>query len=281
ILLIIHFTLRALWPGSYPGLVGMFGVLVLAVPVAWLVGTALAAKLLGHPWLAAATRGGYAIIMITAVAGTLGTMIFWTRAQLARAEALAAEARLRQLQAQVEPHFLFNTLANLDALIATDPKAARRMLEGLNDWLRASLALARKDSSTLGEEFGLLERYLGLLAVRMGPRLQWSLDLPKALVSHTLPPMLLQPLVENAIRHGLETSIEGGRIAVRASSDGRDLLLTVEDSGGGTAAPGAGVGLLNLRERLAAHFGAHAKLEAGAMAAGGWTATLRLPGMTP
>ncbi|HEY5636886.1 MAG TPA: histidine kinase [Burkholderiales bacterium] len=278
ILLIIHFTLRAIWPGRYPGLLGMVGALALAVPVAWLVGTALASTLLGHSWLAAATRGGFAILMITAVAGTLGTMIFWTRAKLAAAEALAAEARLRQLQAQVEPHFLFNTLANLDALIATDTSAARGMLASLNDWLRASLALARKDASTLGEEFSLLERYLGILAIRMGPRLQWSVVLPKDLASRTLPPMLLQPLVENAIKHGLESSIEGGRIAVRAATDGADLVLSVEDSGGGKAAAGSGVGLANLRERLAAHYGDRARLEAGTNADGGWTATLRLPG---
>jgi len=278
ILLFIHFTLRAFWPGRTPGLVGMVAVLTLAVPVAWLAGTWIAATLFGHPWLAAATRGGYAIFMITAVGGMLGTVIFWTRAKLAAAEALAAEARLRQLQAQVEPHFLFNTLANLDALIATDAKAARGMLADLNDWLRASLAMARKDAVNLGEEFGLLERYLGLLAVRMGPRLQWSVELPATLAGRTLPPMLLQPLVENAIKHGLESSIEGGRIAVRAATDGADLVLSVEDSGGGKAAAGSGVGLVNLRERLAAHYGERARLDAGANATGGWTATLRLPG---
>lgn len=277
-LLFAHFTLRTFWPGRSPGLAGMVAVMACGVPVAWLLGTGIASALLGHPWLAAATRGGYAILMITAVAGALGTQIFRTRERLAQAEALAAEARLRQLQAQVEPHFLFNTLANLDALIASDPKAARAMLAGLNDWLRASLSLARKDASTLGEEFGLLERYLGILAIRMGPRLQWSLELPKELAALRLPPMLLQPLVENAIRHGLESSIEGGRIAVRAASDGAGLVLSVEDSGGGKAAVGSGVGLVNLRERLAAHYGERARLVAGANATGGWTATLRLPG---
>ncbi len=279
-LLVIHTAWHPLWPERRPPALGILLLLAIAVPVAWLAGSALAAALLGQRWLVAMSQGGLAVLMITAAAGIVGTFFFWTRGRLAQAGAQTAQAELRMLQAQIEPHFLFNTLANLDALIAGDPPRARVMLGRLNDYLRASLAAARRERHTLREEFVLLSGYLGLLAIRMGPRLVFTLDLPEALAGTQLPPMILQPLVENAIKHGLEPKVDGGRVAVCAALDGRKLVLTVEDDGlglGASRSPGGGVGLAQVRERLAALYGGAAALELRDNASGGVTATLTLP----
>jgi signal transduction histidine kinase len=272
---------RALWPGRRPPVAGLALVVALAIPLAWLGGSALAAALLGQPWPAALSHAGLAALTITAAAGIVAAFFFWNRVRVAQLRAHAAQAELRMLQAQIEPHFLFNTLANLDALIASDPERARTMLGHLNDYLRGSLAAARGERHTLGNEFTLLSDYLELLAIRMGPRLAFALELPSALAPEPLPPMLLQPLVENAVRHGLEPRIEGGRVTVRARRDGAALVLTVEDDGtapGAARSPGGGVGLAHTRERLAALYGGQATLELVENPAGGTTARLSLPG---
>jgi signal transduction histidine kinase len=163
----------------------------------------------------------------------------------ARARALAAEkqaldAQLRALQAQIEPHFLFNTLANVVSLIDAAPGEARRMLERL---------------------IALLHAYLDILAIRMGRRLRYRIDVPDDLGAQPLPPLLLQPLVENAIKHGLEPKLAGGRVEVGARLQGDAVEITVVDDGlGFRPGPGAGVGLANLRERLAALYGDRARL---------------------
>ena len=134
----------------------------------------------------------------------------------------AAEARLRLLEAQLEPHMLFNTLANLRALIGVDPQRAQTMLDHMIAYLRATLRASRADADrphTLQDEFARLQDYLELMAIRMGPRLQFALELPEALATQPVPPLLLQPLVENSIQHGLEPKVEGGRITVRASQE--------------------------------------------------------------
>jgi len=279
----IHTAWHLLWPEGRPPAVGMLALLAIAVPVAWLAGSALAAALLGQPWRSAISQGGLAVLMITAAAGIVGTFFFWTRGRLAQIGAHAAQAELRMLQAQIEPHFLFNTLANLDALIASDPPRARVMLGHLNDYLRATLAAARRERHTLREEFALLSGYLELLAIRMGPRLAFTLELPEALAAEPLPPMLLQLLVENAIKHGLERKVGGGRVMVRAALDGRKLVLTVEDDGlglGASRSAGGGVGVAHLRERLAALYGGVAALELRDNSSGGVTATITLPEAT-
>jgi signal transduction histidine kinase len=179
-----------------------------------------------------------------------------------------ATANLKLLQAQIEPHFLFNTLANLHSLIGANDTLARRLLERLNDYLRASLDRSRSAGGTLGDECRLLAAYLDIQALRMGERLAWSIDVPPELLPHPLPPMLLQPLVENAIRHGIEPRVGPGQIRVRARSDGQCLYLSVSDDGQGLAAAAqqprtgrtGGVGLNNVRERLAAIYGAGAEL---------------------
>jgi len=202
----------------------------------------------------------------------------------ARAESVARQAmqtQLQLLQAQIEPHMLFNTLANLQGLISFDTDKAQLLLEQLIQYLRATLSSSRADTTTLGQEFALMDAYLGLMAIRMGPRLGYTLHLPDHLRQLTVPPMLLQPLVENAIQHGLEPKIEGGHITVEASSDGKQLRLTVCDDGLGLDHPGQSkgtqLGVSNIRERLQVMHGAAASLSLLAQPEGGVIACLILP----
>jgi signal transduction histidine kinase len=152
----------------------------------------------------------------------------------------AAEARLKLMQAQIEPHFLFNTLASVQFLTETDPAAASRMLGHLIGYLRAALPQLRADSSTLGKEAELAREYLSILQMRLGPRLAFRVEIPDALAAHRFPPNLLISLVENAIRHGIEPAPDGGRVDVTARQAGNALELTVADTGRGIHAAGAG-----------------------------------------
>lgn len=174
--------------------------------------------------------------------------------QIATAGRLLSEARLRALQAQIEPHFLYNTLANVVSLIDTQPAQARRMLERFIDYLRASLAASRAEAATLGGELDLVRAYLDVLAVRLGPRLRYRIEAELDTRALPIAPMLLQPLVENAVMHGIEPKLEGGEIVVRASVAGDALCVEVGDTGmglnGAPPRPGSGVGLANLRERV-------------------------------
>ena len=273
---------RWLWPQGAPALVPMILLTLVAAPIAWFGGSSLASLLLGEPWKPGHTglNAMLGFLALTAGAGLAGTFFFWTRERLAHSERAAAEARLTLLQAQIEPHFLFNTLANLQALIGSDPKRAQAMLSHLDGYLRATLASTRNDKCTLAEEFALLRGYLEILAIRMGPRLAYSLDLPPELAEARLPPMLLQPLVENAIKHGLEPKVDGGTLRVAASAEGRQLVLLVEDSGpgfGSASTSGTGVGLAHVQERIAAVYGDAATVVIGDSADGGVRITLRLP----
>jgi len=276
VLLLIHFGWRGFWPVRKPPRLPFIGLIVLAIIAGWLGGSAIASALLGMPWTAG--RSAMAALGVTVAAGVVGTWFFWSRQRAAELERGRIEAQLKLLQAQIEPHFLFNTLANLDALIASDPPRARVMLGHLNDYLRATLAAARKERNSLDEEFALLKNYLEVLAIRMGARLRYELALPEALASLQVPPMLLQPLVENAVKHGLEPKVEGGSVKVSAREERGRLVLEVADTGlGEHGSGGSGVGLANLRERLAAAFGGLAQVRAGANPAGGYTVTLSLP----
>lgn len=188
------------------------------------------------------------------------------------------EAHLKMLQAQIEPHFLFNTLANAGSLIDSDPALAKQLLERLNDWLRVALARARSEHATLGDELDMLENYLQILKVRFGERLRWNVDVPDAERLRPFPPMLLQPLVENAVRHGIEPKIGGGVIDIRADSCGSVVRIEVSDSGVGLSGDkGCGTGLANVRERLAMLFGDAGKLVLVNKAGGGVSALLELP----
>ena len=198
-------------------------------------------------------------------------------------EALAEKARvgaqLRMLQAQVEPHFLFNTLANLSVLIRSDPERAERLLGDLIAWLRATLQRTREADSTLGDEIELLRRYLDILGLRLGPRLRCAFDVPDELLARPFPLLLLQPLVENAITHGIEPQVGGGELRIAATlADGR-LLITVADTGAGLRenGTGTGFGLENVRQRLRALFGEAARLDVRANEGRGVVARLEIP----
>lgn len=188
------------------------------------------------------------------------------------------EAHLKLLQAQIEPHFLFNTLANVSGLIDADPALAKKLLERLNNWLRVALARARSDSMTLGDELDMLENYLQILKIRFGERLQWHIEAPEDACLTAFPPMLLQPLVENAVRHGIEPKIGGGKLSIRSRIAVGKLSVSVHDDGVGLNSeikPGAG--LENVRARLAALYGTDGKLTLESNAEGGLTVMLEIP----
>lgn len=195
-----------------------------------------------------------------------------------RQAALAAE--LKALQAQVEPHFLYNTLANARYLARHDPDKAVDMLDHLIAYLHVALPDMRADSSSAGRECALAGHYLALMAIRFGDRLSYEIDCPGELAGAALPPLMLLSLVENAVQHGLEPQPGAVHISVRAEAEGGALRVTVSDDGAGLQSGvvlGSGVGLRNLRERLAALFGAAAQFSLERSAAGRTEAALRLP----
>jgi len=192
----------------------------------------------------------------------------------------AVEAELKLMQAQVEPHFLFNTLASVQYLIETDPGEASRLLGHLIDYLRAALPQLRARSSTLAREISLAQAYLNILAMRLGPRLRFTIDLPDELREHPFPPNLIISLVENAIKHGIEPSADGGTITLAASRRDDSVVVTVSDTGCGateSAKSGQGVGLSNVRERLAALYGTRGRFNLEQASPRGMRATLSLP----
>jgi len=201
--------------------------------------------------------------------------------QVAEAARLLAEAQLRTLQAQIEPHFLYNTLANVVSLIGPAPDRARHMLERLIDFLRASLSASRAEHATVGAEVDLARAYLDLLTVRMGTRLRFRIDVDPTCRDAVIPPMLIQPLVENAVMHGIEPKVEGGTVVVRARRTDAGLCVEVVDDGAGLVPaaprPGGGVGLSNLRERLRTLHGNSAQVQLLENQDGGVTSRLILP----
>lgn len=199
--------------------------------------------------------------------------------QQSETERRALEAQLKLLQAQIEPHFLFNTLANVGSLIDSDPAAARRLLDRLNDWLRVALARARSDHALLSDELQLLENYLEILKVRFGDRLRWRVEADATARAVRFPPMLLQPLVENAVRHGIEPKVGGGELRIAARLEQGRLLLAVQDDGAGLSeSSSGGAGLSNVRARLAALYGDAGRLTLESNPAGGVTAWMEMPG---
>ena len=199
------------------------------------------------------------------------------------------EARLQALQAQVEPHFLYNTLANVQALTEIDPPAANAMVGHLIQYLRAALPKMRESTSTIGQEVELVSAYLNILKMRMGTRLEFGIDVPADLRAKSFPPMMLPSLVENAIKHGLEPLREGGRIDVVVTrvvtAAGERIRLQVRDTGKGpSAAPvqaGSGVGLANLRERLTGLYGDNARFTIESNVPRGVIATIEVPAEVP
>src|SRR5581483_90465 len=205
---------------------------------------------------------GFLFVLLSAVIKVAYTGRVKAEAQAAQAQEVAdaeslkrqvLEARMAAMQAQVEPHFLFNTLASIDHLIEVDPPRASRMQKHLIALLRASMPAMRERSANLGRELEVVQPYLEILKMRMGERLRAEVNVPEGLYSADFPPMMLQSLVENAIKHGLEPKTEGGSLALSAEVVHGKLAVTVADTGvgfGRAATAGTGTGLNNIRERL-------------------------------
>jgi signal transduction histidine kinase len=232
----------------------------------YFIGSAAGDLLLGHPVLLGWQRAPKAMLgflIMSLVAGCVLVYFFMSRevlqlerAERERAERQAAEAQLKLLQSQLEPHMLFNTLANLRALIGSDAARATGMLDKLVDFLRATLSASRTSEHSLQAEFARLGDYLALMQIRMGPRLRFELQLPHELSGVQVPSLILQSLVENAVLHGLEPTVEGGKVIVSAAREGEHLLLQVQDDGLGCDASELreGFGLAQVRQRLASRY---------------------------
>lgn len=200
-----------------------------------------------------------------------------------------AQARLQVLQAQVEPHFLFNTLAAVDYLIETEPPRASRMQKALITYLRGALPQMRQGSSTLGRELRLITSYLELIKMRIEERLEVEIAVPESLNSAEFPPMMLQSLVENAIKHGIEPKPEGGKVRVSAGVQGTQLWVEVGDTGVGLPdgellegpTSGTGIGLQNVRERLAMMFPGKSRLMLRSDPASGTVVRITVPYQVP
>ena len=232
-------------------------------------------------------------ILLLAVAGAIATYATaWYERLLTsyhlqarareRLEARLARAQLEALELQLHPHFLFNTLNAITALIAQEPRSAQRIVAGLSELLRFSLGRAGEQEVTLERELDLLGRYIEIQEVRFPDRLRVEVDVGPDVMVALVPSMILQPLVENAIRHGIAPRAAGGRVDVRAVREGETLRLTVSDDGLGAAAKPSGearsgVGLANTRARLQHLYGEGHEMHAGPVEAGGYLVTIDIP----
>ena len=257
-------------------------IIAAAVITGALGGSFLASRLIGVP-LSTSLHGEWTLLsqllFLSLLFGSIITYFFFSffssREKMAQAEAFireerikrltlekeTLETRLRLLQAQVEPHFLFNSLSNILSLLDTDLGKGKEMLADLTHYLRASLSLTREKTSTIGQEMELVRAYMNIFKVRMGDRLSYRIEIPDYLKERPFPPMLIQPLVENAIKHGLEPKINEGEISIRIEEKEDSLRLVVSDTGVGfnEKCP-PGFGLSNIRERLKTLFDGQGRL---------------------
>ena len=232
------------------------------------------------------------LLLLGVMFGSIITYIFSSRERIAASEAQiqaekikrltsekkAAEANLKLLQAQIEPHFLFNTLSNVLSLLDTNPQKGKSMLVDFIQYLRASLSKIREEKATLGQEMDMIRAYLSIFKVRMGDRLNYIIDLPNPLESAVFPPMLIQPLVENAIKHGLEPRVDGGEIRISGTEKDGVFRLEVADTGMGfNPERQSGMGLSNIRERLLSLYGNSGRLILEENRPHGLKATIEVP----
>ncbi|MFZ6769431.1 sensor histidine kinase [Undibacterium sp. Di26W] len=301
---LIKLTKRLIWGDGQPHHIGFYVMCLVVAPIAFVAGTSLAALVFSYPikhvmhfeWSYVSS-----FFTLTSIVSIVAAWSFWSRIRMselvaaaeaekaknAATEKQAMQAQLQLLQAQIEPHMLFNTLANLQGLIAIDPPRAQHMLAQLIVYLRTTLSSSRAEQTTLKHEFTLMQAYLELLAIRMGKRLHYTLDLPDDLQQTAIAPMLLQPLVENAIKHGLEPKMEGGSIHVVAEKQGMQLHLKIIDTGLGlpfnyddnknTSNADQHIGNANIRDRLQALYGPQASLSLQANQPEGAIAHLTIP----
>ncbi|MBN1106544.1 MAG: sensor histidine kinase [Deltaproteobacteria bacterium] len=261
-----------------PSIAAHLVLFLITMPAGAAVGTLIGAWISGLSLSKVLDSGPASFIQLLLIGVLFGTMItyfFFSRERISQTDAQLQEEQIRRLtlekktlethlrllQAQIEPHFLFNTLSNVLSLLESDPPAGRKMLVDLTGYLRASLSRSRSETTTLGQEMDLIRVYLDIQRVRMGDRLRYTLTVPETIRSLPFPPMLVQPLVENAVKHGLEPRIEGGEILVKAEEAGDCYRLVVADTGMGLQEEGAGgIGLANVRGRLEALFQGRARL---------------------
>jgi len=227
---------------------------------------------------------GVMVVMIIAAcvyrssARTASTQLIQRQTESAVLDADVKRARLQLLRAQIEPHFLFNTLATVRTLARIDRVAAIDMLDNLMRYLSEALPKLRQDESSLGDELQLIDAYLRIHKIRMGTRLSYELQIPPQLAAQRIPSMILLTLVENAVKHGINPAVDGGSIRVTATREQSALVLRVVDSGQGLAATdGFGMGLANIRRRLDMLYGDRAVLSLARASNRGVVATVSIP----
>ncbi|AZP10617.1 sensor histidine kinase [Undibacterium parvum] len=275
----------------------LYDVRIVALVISAFLGTIFGGLLLGRSLQQLFTTGSMlaGIFVVTTggiLVGVIATMFLHLREREVRSQLDLAESETRRLQleknalsshlqilkAQIEPHFLFNTLANVQYLVEYDAAAASTMLANLIRYLRAALPEMRAEQTTLAKEVDMSMAYLAILQVRMGKRLSYQIDIPKDLESMAFPPLMLMTLVENAIKHGVDPGCQEGWIWITAQHSDLGVAITVRDNGPGmTLSSGGGVGLKNIRERLQAMYGGSASLILSEPETGGFMATLQLP----
>ena len=256
----------------------------------WLHGEGLFAFLRAN-WvsvLAVGSMTGFALAAVSALIGHLRNREYVSLTERLRVESKqaqlnrqVAETKLHLLQAQIEPHFLFNTLASAQQLAANKAPEAAQLLGHLTRFLRAAMPHWRDGDATLGQELELIGAYLAIMQTRLGDRLTYRVDMPPTLGGLKFPASVLMTLVENAIKHGIEPMKEGGDIHVAVRRNGEQLMATVIDTGAGlgseTGSAGGGVGLANVREQLRIRYGEAASLSLAANEPRGFVARVELP----
>jgi len=257
----------------------------LAIPLGYVIGSSFAYAVLGEPLPVFQSEPRRVVgLVATGLAALFIVYLDAMRQRIeneatarVKAERHASESQIRLLRAQLEPHMLFNTLANLRSLVDVDPRLAQTMIDQLILYLRSALAASRESTVTLRQEFAQLRAYLEIMALRMGPRLVCRFELPEGLQGFAIPPMLLQPLVENAIKHGIEPKVGASEIRVEALRNGGAVEIAVTDTGLGMEDGKPGYGLEHVRERLKAVYGGLATLTLEPNAPQGVRATVRIP----
>jgi sensor histidine kinase YesM len=234
----------------------------------------------------------FQLLALGVMFGSIITYFFSSREQIAESEAQfqeekikrltsekkAAEANLKLIQAQIEPHFLFNTLSNILSLLDSNPTQGKSMLLDFIQYLRASLLKIREEKATLGQELEMIRAYLNIFKVRMGDRLHYKIDFSQHLKAIMFPPMLIQPLVENAIKHGLEPKVDGGEIFISGEVKNGTFRLAVADTGVGFSEQReCGMGLTSIRERLLSLYGDRGRLILEENQPHGFKATIEVP----
>jgi sensor histidine kinase YesM len=278
------------WWGRPPALLNLTLVVAGAIPLGYMCGSALGSWFTASEFRPLLDAGPFMLFIgLVTVLTSLLSVHFLTHRDHLAAERMRAEtadlraknAQLQLLQQQIEPHMLFNTLANIHALTETDPPRAQSLIEALSELLHASMQLNLQQRVTLAQEFALLKNYLQVISIRMGARLSYSLSLPSDLEQIMVPPLLVQPLVENAVKHGISPKLAGGTINVAARGDERQLIIEITDDGLGLRGEdpfsSGRIGLSNVRRRLGLAFDDRASLSLCDYPPHGARATLSIP----